>query len=81
MRAPALLRLVASQGNDKDDPRGGPDQSDPADDDARQSEIPESWIYDGLDRRDARLVEVDGTTKLRERSYIGTTELLSRELD
>ena len=47
----------------------------------REPELAEAWLYDGLDRRDARLVITGGTSRLRERSYLGTTELLSRELD
>ena len=38
----------------------------------------ESWIYDGLDRRDARLVD-DAGTDVKELSYVGTSQLLSRE--
>ena len=56
----------------------GPDKEiGTADGDQRQSQAAEAWLYDGLDRRDARLVITGGTSKLRERSYLGTTELLS----
>jgi RHS repeat-associated protein len=37
--------------------------------------------YDGLDRRDTRKITAQGTTKTRDLSYIGTSELLSREVD
>ena len=73
-------RLTVSQGSDPDDPKGA-DKDDPSDDDMREPELAEAWLYDGLDRRDARLVITGGTSRLRERSYLGTTELLSRELD
>ncbi len=56
----------------------------PEDKDALHPEppkLPESWIYDGLDRRDVRLINDSGTTRSSERYYIGTSELLSREQD
>ncbi len=56
----------------------------PEDKDALHPEppkLPESWIYDGLDRRDVRLINDSGTTRSRERYYVGTSELLSREQD
>jgi RHS repeat-associated protein len=41
---------------------------------------PETYVYDGLDRRDVRISEDgEGDPKVREYSYVGTSELLSRE--
>jgi RHS repeat-associated protein len=37
--------------------------------------------YDGLDRRDTRTFVEQGTSKTRDFSYVGSTELLSREVD
>lgn len=76
-------RLAVSQGNDKDAAETEDLEDDPTPDD-RETEEPEAWLYDGIDRRDARIiVDPDDADRflLRDRSYVGTTELLSSELD
>jgi len=45
------------------------------------TEKPQRIEYDGLDRRDTRTFEQGETTKTRDYSYVGTSELLSREVE
>ena len=40
---------------------------------------PESYVYDGLDRRDFRISREGGGYRVRENSYVGMSQMLTRE--
>jgi hypothetical protein len=48
---------------------------------AGEDVTPDVIDYDGLDRRDTRTIRKDGPDPVRDFSYIGTSELLSRDVD